>query len=172
MSQYQKENNGYSKELPPVQVIGRIGNQSLPPLTPEQASLPVPRQLVQETYNPWDSHYVNEAIKHSANQLLEGGVKYDSGKPDWTLLDKSAIDEIAKVLDYGARKYPSKDNWKRVDNAKQRYLAAAYRHLAAYNDGEKNDAESGLSHLAHLGACVMFLLHFEVKNNAKEDNLP
>jgi len=31
--------------------------------------------------------------------------------------------------------------------------------------GEKNDPETGLSHLAHASACLMFLIHFELQES-------
>jgi hypothetical protein len=43
------------------------------------------------------------------------------------------------------------------------------RHLHAFNDGEDKDPESGLSHLAHLGCCVMFLLEFEKTHKELDD---
>lgn len=89
------------------------------------------------------------------------GRKFDSDKPDYTLVPWDALEEIVKVLDFGAKKY-ERDNWQHVDNASNRYLAAAFRHLAAVNQGEQMDPESGLSHLAHAGCCVLFLLALEV----------
>ena len=91
---------------------------------------------------------------------LAQGMKFDTAKPDYTLVPWRSVEEIVKVLDFGAKKY-ARDNWKLVDNGAQRYLAAAFRHLAAHNMGEVNDQESGLSHLAHAGCCVLFLLSLE-----------
>jgi hypothetical protein len=85
------------------------------------------------------------------------GVKHDSGKPMPRLLPPSALLAIARVLTFGAKKY-SPDNWKHVPGAKERYLDALWRHLLAYNSGEEIDPESGESHLAHIGCCVLFLL--------------
>lgn len=89
------------------------------------------------------------------------GVKFDAEKPDFTLLPFDALTEVVKVLDFGARKY-SRDNWRRVPNAERRYMAAALRHLIAHEQGETNDTESGLSHLAHAACCVLFLLSFKI----------
>ncbi len=36
--------------------------------------------------------------------LATQGRKYDTGKPDYTLLPWDAVEEIVKVLDFGARK--------------------------------------------------------------------
>lgn len=95
--------------------------------------------------------------------LATEGRKYDTGKPDYTLLPWDAVEQIVKVLDFGARKY-ARDNWKHVSDGETRYLAAAFRHMAAYNRGEKDDPETGISHLAHAGCCVLFLLSLETKN--------
>jgi hypothetical protein len=89
----------------------------------------------------------------SAAQVL--GMKFDDNKRDFTLLPWPAVEEIVKVLEFGAKKY-ARDNWKNVEA--DRYTKAAFRHLIAYSQGEENDKESGLSHLAHLGCCVLFLL--------------
>lgn len=95
--------------------------------------------------------------------LATEGRKYDTGKPDYTLLPWDAVEEIVKVLDFGARKY-ARDNWKHVEGAETRYLAAALRHITAHARGEKDDPETGVSHLAHAGCCILFLLSLEKKN--------
>lgn len=91
---------------------------------------------------------------------LSAGKKYDSGKPDWSLLPFKAVSETVEVLTFGANKY-GPDNWRIVPNAKKRYLAAAFRHIVAYATGEKKDSESGLSHLSHALCCLMFILELE-----------
>lgn len=88
------------------------------------------------------------------------GVKHDQEKLRMDLLPFDALEEIARVLTYGAKKY-NPDNWKKVPNAKARYEAALLRHYAAYQRGEAKDPESGLSHLAHLGCNALFLIWLE-----------
>lgn len=83
------------------------------------------------------------------------GVKYDEEKLMWSLLDFNSIEDLVKVLQYGAKKY-SLDNWKYVE-PKSRYFDACLRHIIAWKQGEQNDSESGLSHLSHAMACLMFL---------------
>lgn len=87
------------------------------------------------------------------------GVKFDGQKPRMDLLDSFAIEELARVLTFGAKKYDS-HNW-RKGIAKGRLIAAALRHLFAYLKGEDKDPESGLSHVAHAMCCCMFLLGLE-----------
>lgn len=95
------------------------------------------------------------------------GVKYDNGKPQWRLVPFGAMSEVVDVLTYGAVKY-APDNWKHVPSARERYIDAGFRHLVAYASGEKKDAESGYSHLAHAMCCLLFLLAFE-RGEADED---
>ena len=88
------------------------------------------------------------------------GVKYDNDKPQWSLMPWTALKEVVDVLTYGAKKY-APDNWKKVPNARQRYIDAGFRHFTAYAGGEKNDSETGISHLAHAMCCMLFLLAFD-----------
>ncbi|CAB5220177.1 hypothetical protein UFOVP232_74 [uncultured Caudovirales phage] len=93
------------------------------------------------------------------------GMKFDSGKLDYTLVPWDGMEEVIKVLEFGAKKY-ARDNWKHVENADIRYLAAAFRHIVQYNNGEMTDKETGLSHLAHAGCCLLFLLSLEKQNGS------
>ena len=90
-----------------------------------------------------------------------GGVKYDNDKPQWSLLPFKALKEVVDVLTYGAKKY-APDNWKKVPNARQRYIDAGFRHFTAYVAGEKLDPETGKSHIAHAICCLLYLLAFEI----------
>lgn len=70
--------------------------------------------------------------------------------------------ESHQILREGAHNWRQGFNWSRL-------YGAALRHLTAHLDGEDKDPESGLSHLAHLGCCVMFLLEHEAKGLGKDD---
>jgi len=86
---------------------------------------------------------------------LQAGTKYDKDKPPMALLDSDFLEEVARVLGFGAAKYAS-DNW-RNGISYRRLISAAYRHLGAINKGEDIDPESNLPHTGHLGCCIMFL---------------
>jgi len=89
----------------------------------------------------------------------EPGMKFDYGKTPLELLPTIALREIAKVLEFGAKKY---DPWNWAKGMSWSRLAgAALRHLYAWLEREEKDPESDLSHLAHLGCCVLFLLTYE-----------
>ncbi len=94
------------------------------------------------------------------------GLKYDADKPRWSLLPAGAVEEVVRVLEYGARKY-SEENWKKVDNAHIRYYDAAMRHINAWWQLEQKDQETGLHHLAHATCCLMFLMWLD-KNRGME----
>lgn len=87
------------------------------------------------------------------------GIKFDSGKPRWGLLPFREVREVVDVLTFGAQKY-SDDNWQNV-RPTNRYIDAAFRHITAWLTGEKKDAESGISHLAHAICCLLFLMWFD-----------
>ena len=87
------------------------------------------------------------------------GIKYDGEKPDYSLIPPYALDEVVKGLTHGKKKY-SRDNWKYVDDAKNRYFAAAQRHQWAIRRGETIDPDSGLHHAA-LAICSL-LFYYEL----------
>lgn len=87
---------------------------------------------------------------------MSEGDKHDQDKARWDLLPMRAVSDIVNVLTYGAKKY-APNNWRKVEDARARYYAAALRHLIAWWMGEERDKESGLPHLAHAGCCLIFL---------------
>ena len=91
--------------------------------------------------------------------LCTGGYKADQDKPDLSLLSPIAIMKIGAVMQLGKKKY-SAHNW-RAGMSWSRCLAAALRHIFSYLGGEDKDPETGLSHLAHAGCCILFLLEYE-----------
>jgi hypothetical protein len=76
------------------------------------------------------------------------------------LLPWDSLGKIAEVYHFGAQKY-APNNW-RKGYAWSLSYEAAMRHLADWWEGEDNDPESGLPHLAHAGFHVLGLLVFAV----------
>ena len=92
------------------------------------------------------------------------GAKLDSSKNRLGLVLGSfsvALIAVGEVGTYGARKY-SDNGWLEVENAKERYKDALYRHLLAHESGELLDKETGLSHLAHLAWNSLAILHMDI----------
>lgn len=106
---------------------------------------------------------VDEYIKLLGDNTL--GVKYDKGKPQWDLLPWKEMEDVVKVLTFGASKYAS-DNWKKVPNSPSRYTDATMRHLVAFRTGETFDPESNHHHLAHAICCLLFMLWHDKNDNA------
>lgn len=94
-------------------------------------------------------------------------IKFDDGKLPLDLLPFEALEEIALVLQHGAIKY-APDNW-RGGFIWSRTFSALLRHLFAFWRGEDIDPDSGLSHLAHAGCNLLFLISF-FKTKTGTDN--
>ena len=98
--------------------------------------------------------------------------KADAGKPRVSLVPSQIVYDIARIREYGNKKYPEgeKDNWKIVEV--ERYRDAAYRHLLAYIDDPHGvDEESRLPHLWHLACNVAFLCELEKDSFGKEEDI-
>lgn len=83
------------------------------------------------------------------------GKKFDGDKPRLDLVSRPALEGLANVLGFGAKKYAA-HNW-RGGIEFSRLIGACLRHVNAFNDGEDLDPESGLSHIDHAACCIMFL---------------
>lgn len=83
--------------------------------------------------------------------------KYDQNKLRMDLIPISTFTALAEVLTYGASKY-GENTWQALPNFENRYYGALLRHLIAWRSGELIDQESGLSHLKHALANIVFLL--------------
>lgn len=96
------------------------------------------------------------------------GVKLDESKADRSLIPGDAIQEVARVFEFGAKKY-SRWNWEEGFEW-SRLLAAAQRHCDALGDGTLLDEESGRSHAAHACCCLLMLLAHQLRGLGS-DNL-
>lgn len=97
------------------------------------------------------------------NALLQrAGVKDDDTKPMMSIVFRDfakALEAVGDVGTYGARKYVP-HGWRDVKEADRRYMDAMIRHMLKYLQGEQDDPESGLPHLAHMAwnaLCVLEL---------------
>jgi len=93
--------------------------------------------------------------------------KHDKGKLPYDLLPSDAVEEILQVLDFGRSKYGGR-NWE-LGMDWSRPFAALMRHMWAWWRGEDRDPESGLSHLAHAGCCLFFLLAYNKRGVGADD---
>lgn len=97
-------------------------------------------------------------------------LKHDQQKPNIAILFDCplALAEIARVMEYGAKKYNRK-NWALVED-KERYESASLGHQMSFHNGEYLDDESGLQHMAHSICSQLFLLELKLRENSSRQN--
>lgn len=113
---------------------------------------PYASEAAHDLVDRWSTTRADTQAAHARGE----GHKADAGKPDWSLLDLSIVQETVEVLTLGAQKY-DRENWRKVPDARNRYFAALLRHLTAWQRGELADPETGKPHLAHASCCIHFL---------------
>ncbi len=94
-------------------------------------------------------------------------VKNDSEKNRLDLLSPLATEGLGQILTFGAKKYAA-HNWRKGMDW-SRLIAAAKRHLSAFERGEELDADSGLPHIDHAAACIHFLSEYQKTANGNDD---
>lgn len=84
------------------------------------------------------------------------GKRFNDKKPRMGLLPPYALREVAAVLTSGCEKYGVR-NWM-LGLSFTECLDSCQRHIASWQMGIDNDAESGLPHLAHAACNLLMLL--------------
>lgn len=92
-------------------------------------------------------------------------------KPNLNLVPPVANIIESVVMGLGAKKY-GPYNWRESGVKASIYVAAAQRHLAQWLDGETTDPESGVSHLAHVRACMGIMLDADSIGKLIDDRPP
>ena len=83
--------------------------------------------------------------------------QYGLAKPGLSKVPPLALLAVGEVMSKGAAKYGPM-NWRTDPVSSSTYYDAAMRHLTAWWDGQNNDPETGLPHLAHAAANMCILL--------------
>lgn len=83
-------------------------------------------------------------------------------KQRYDLLPTRALRETVLAFMSGIRDGRPAWGWLRVEDWRSEYYSALLRHLEAWRSGERSDAESGLSPLAHVAANALILLAREL----------
>lgn len=127
---------------------------------------------------------------------MEEALRYNTGKPQWSLVHYKSLEPMIRVLEYGAHKYSifindngteyrgsqlspeeakehyilvssGRDNWKKPMDLKK-ILESMQRHIAALMDGEEFDSESGISHIGHVQCnCLFYDYHKTLQDNRR-----
>ena len=123
----------------------------------------------------WDAGVASVSERsHTEKQTIAstehpGAKKYDGGKAPIGrgLLERfpRALRQVALVSEYGARKYGTYDGWEKLPDAFQRYNDGHGRHdNARYIEGEYDDGDSGLPHLAQRAWNALATLELALRN--------
>ena len=97
------------------------------------------------------------------------GARFNSDKPDFSLIPLMTLEDEARVWMHGREKY-SAWNWTK-GMPWSVPLACMLRHLAAFQRGEDIDPESGLPHMAHV-MCNARMLTLYAKTYPEGDDRP
>jgi hypothetical protein len=107
------------------------------------------------------------------DDIETGGVKFDEGKTRDDLIPPEVEEAIAKVLEFGARKYAER-NWEKGMLWSRPY-AACRRHLRNwfarrdFGKGPGADKDSGYSDLWHAATNIAFLIAYELRGVGEDD---
>lgn len=97
---------------------------------------------------------MEENFKNDKLLTENKALRFNEGKPKWSLVNYKSLEPMIRVLEFGAQKYAPK-NWMKPMNTTE-ILESMQRHLAALMDGEEFDKESGLPHMGHIQCNAMF----------------
>jgi len=86
----------------------------------------------------------------------------------WSVMPRWVVLQVGRVMSVGAAKYGA-FNYRETPIAASTYQDALERHLALWFDGEDNDAETGVSHLASAIASCTLLLDAQATGQLVDD---
>lgn len=102
--------------------------------------------------------------------MEQASKKYDKGKPAVELVPMRPLLECGSVMGYGGSKYEDKWNHKNPGGVEwSRRVGSALRHLIDWMEGEDDDPESGLSHLAHAATQIMLTRDMQIRGTGTDD---
>lgn len=121
----------------------------------------------------WEAHYkrMNNFMATTSDrntpfeETTDRSLRYNNGKPDYSLIPLAAMKEAAHVLEYGATKYAI-DNWMKPTNWRVSY-GCLMRHMSAWQSGEDLDPESQRNHLGH-AMCNILQMLYMLENHPEE----
>lgn len=93
------------------------------------------------------------------------------GKWRPSLVPQAALAVAAAALQSGADKYGAY-NWRGVTVHASTYMDSTLRHLVAWWEGEDDDPDSGLPHLAHAIAGLLVLVDAALAGRLVDDRPP
>jgi hypothetical protein len=93
---------------------------------------------------------------------------YGQAKPGVHAIPPVALLHLGRGMEDGEAKY-GLTNWRENEVSASVYYDAAFRHMAAWWDGEQIAPDSGVHHLGHVMACCAILLDAEHMGKLNDD---
>ena len=137
----------------------------------EQKYGPIPntekRLMTEEERNA-----IEEALTKAATIDKDGNVlKYDEGKPDWSVMPWDALEEVVKVFEYGTEKYKKPFTYKKGIPVSQLFQSLMRHAIAWFFRREDIDPETDCNHLGHCVANALMILSY-YKDKPEMDDRP
>lgn len=100
----------------------------------------------------------------------EGGKRDNEGKTRLSLIPPASMEQMAKVLEFGASKYGD-HNWRAAgpNLSLLKIVDSLKRHLLSFEKGQDVDEESGLSHIGHILCNAAFLAQLQEDGTLEDD---
>jgi hypothetical protein len=87
----------------------------------------------------------------------EQALRYNTNKPQWSLVDFESLTPMVRVLEFGATKY-TPNNWRKGIPV-TKLCESLLRHVFELLDGKDIDEESKINIVGHIQCNAMFLAH-------------
>lgn len=94
--------------------------------------------------------------------------RFGTAKPGISSIPPIALLHCGRGMDDGMVKYGLM-NWREHEVSASVYYNAAFRHMAAWYEGEQEASDSGVHHLGHVMACCAILLDAEAQGKLNDD---
>ena len=133
-----------------------------------------PLKLRQEQYKTFAEEIeewakVTNTVTPDLTKAPTGSLRFNTGKSQTNEINPEFILDMGRVLERSRLKYP-RANWS-LGNSYSVPYDSLMRHLLAWQGGEKNDSESGFSHLAHAALNLMMLHYYEERFPELDDRI-
>ena len=139
-------------------------------------------EVSEEDYHRWliakrDIEKYEDDVRQAANSKYDltddgTGKKYDTGKSMVGTLSRvfsRALLGVGQTIEFGTRKYPKPDNWKKVEGAFERYQDSMMRHYLKFLSGEERDSETNILHLCHMAWNALAITELYLMNHPEYD---
>jgi len=98
-------------------------------------------------------------------------MKDSISKTKYHLVPMDSVEEMAKVLEFGAKKYGDRQ-WEKGMAFSELYSAILRHAKSFFQDGEDRDSESQLLHAAHIMCNAAFLVRYQTREIEGIDDRP